>query len=215
MIADFFTAKENTAFVVALVVLTVLSLLIVTATLLGAIHLPEADADLEVDWDSDGLLNGLLEFFGVSAMPLSIFVLVATCSFFVTGYVIQMLALGTGGAFLPGWVAIAPAIAVSLGCCRLVGKGFAKTKFKLHTTAVASSSFLYRLVTIQSGVAKVGLSAEAKLVDDHGQTHYVLVEPKNPGESFPQGSEVILVEQVGSRFLAVSGNVEDILNNDN
>lgn len=214
MIADFFTAKENTAFVVALVVLAVLSLLIVTATLLGAIHLPEADADLEVDWDSDGLMNGLLEFFGISAMPLSIFVLVATCSFFVTGYVIQMMAIGTRGAFLPGWVAIAPAMLVTLGCCRLVGKAFAKTKFKLHTTAVASSSFLFRLVTIQSGVAKAGLSAEAKLVDDHGQTHYVLVEPKNPEEVFPQGSQVILVEQAGSRFFAVSGNVEDILNND-
>ena len=196
MIADFFTAKENTAFVVALVVLAVLSLLIVTATLLGAIHLPEADADLEVDWDSDGLMNGLLEFFGISAMP-SVHV-----------------SMSIMFAFLPGWVAIAPAMFVTLGCCRLVGKAFAKTKFKLHTTAVASSSFLFRLVTIQSGVAKAGLSAEAKLVDDHGQTHYVLVEPKNPEEVFPQGSQVILVEQAGSRFLAVSGNVEDILNND-
>ena len=187
MIADFFTAKENTAFVVALVVLAVLSLLIVTATLLGAIHLPEADADLEVDWDSDGLMNGLLEFFGISAMP-SVHVSMS--------------------------IMFAPAMFVTLGCCRLVGKAFAKTKFKLHTTAVASSSFLFRLVTIQSGVAKAGLSAEAKLVDDHGQTHYVLVEPKNPEEVFPQGSQVILVEQAGSRFLAVSGNVEDILNND-
>jgi hypothetical protein len=214
MISDFFTAKENTAFVVALVVLAVLSIMVVLATLLGAINLPEADADLEVDWDSDGILNGLLEFFGITAMPLSIFVLLATCSFFVTGYILQMVAVGVRGAFLPGWIAIAPALAVTMVSCRVVGKGFAKTKFKLHTTAVTSSSFLYRLVTIQNGIAKSGLSAEAKLVDDHGQTHYILVEPKNPEESFPQGSEVVLVEQVGSKFLAASGNVEDILNND-
>ncbi len=214
MISDFFTAKENTSFVVALVILAVLSVIIVTATLLGALHLPEADAELEVDWDSDGILNGLLEFFGISAMPLSIFVLVATCSFFVTGYVLQMLAIGARGAFLPGWIAIGPALIVTLANCRVVGKGFAKTKFKLHTTAVASSSFLFRLVTIQSGVARAGLSAEAKLVDDHGQTHYVLVEPKDPEVSFPQGSEVVLVEQVGSKFLAVSGTVEDILDQD-
>jgi hypothetical protein len=214
MVQEFFTSSQNAAFVWALVILTILSLVIVLGTLLGAIHLPDADADLEVDWETEGIASGLLEYFGVAAMPLSIFVLVGTCSFFVTGYAIQMFAIQTRGAFLPGWIAILPALLVTLTVCRLSGKAFAKSQLKLHTTAVASSSFLYRLVVIQQGTARPGLAAEAKLVDEHGQTHYVLVEPKNPNESFPQGSEVVLVEQIGSRFLAVSGSVEDILNQD-
>lgn len=215
MVQQFFTSSQNAAFVWALVILTILSLVIVLGTLLGAIQLPEADADLEVDWESEGLAAGLLEYFGVAAMPLSIFVLVGTCSFFVTGYAIQMVALNLRGTFLPGWIAIFPALIVTLILCRLSGKVFARSKLKLHTTAVASSSFLYRLVVIQQGTAKQGLAAEAKVVDEHGQTHYVLVEPRDPNESFPQGSEVVLVEQVGSRFLAVSGSVADILNHDN
>lgn len=214
MIQEFFTSSQNAAFVWALIILTVLSLVIVAGALLGAINLPEADGDLEVNWESDGVAAGLLEYFGVAAMPLSIFVLVATCSFFVTGYGIQMVALNTKGSFLPGWIAIIPALLITLTVCRFTGKMFAKSQLKLHTTAVASSSFLFRLVTIQAGTARHGLAAEAKLVDEHGQTHYLLVEPKNPDESFPQGSEVVLVEQVGPKFLAVSGKVEDILNTD-
>jgi hypothetical protein len=105
MIQEFFTSSQNAAFVWALIILTVLSLVIVAGALLGAINLPEADGDLEVNWESDGVAAGLLEYFGVAAMPLSIFVLVATCSFFVTGYGIQMVALNTKGSFLPGWIA--------------------------------------------------------------------------------------------------------------
>jgi hypothetical protein len=211
MIKEFFTSSQNAPFIWALLVMTCLSLVVVIASLIGAIEVHGADADLDVDWGEGDFGSHVLEYLGVAAMPVSVFVMVASCSFFVTGYVMQMFAHSMTGNFLQGWVAILPAFIVSVVACRSVGKVFAKSKFKLHTTAVLSSSFLYKLVTIHQGTARTGLAAEAKLLDEHGQTHYILVEPANKEEIFEQGSEVILVEQRGPTFLAVSGKLEDIL----
>lgn len=210
MIQEFFGAPENGPFIYALVIVALLSFLVVAGTLLGMIHLPEADADLEVDWGEGHFGDHVLEFLGVASMPMSLFMLLGSCTFFVTGYSIQLISRNSTGHFLSGWMAIVPALIVTIMVCRGVGKVFAKTQFKLHTTAVASDSFLYRLVVIHHGTAKKGLAAEAKLVDEHGQTHYCLVEPRDDGQEFPQGSEVVLVERVGPKFLAVSGSIQEM-----
>lgn len=214
MIREFFTSSQNAPFVWALVVQVFLSTLVVAGSLLGAIEMPEADADLDVDWGEGSFLESALEFLGVAAMPLSVFILLGSSTFFVTGYVIQLLAHNSSGSFLPGWIAILPAVIATAFACRGVGKVFAKTKFKLHTTAIPSSSLVFRMATISQGTARSGLAAEAKLVDEHGQTHYVLVEPKDNDDFFEQGTEVVLVEHHGPKFLAVRASVEAILDQD-
>lgn len=204
MVQKFFAAPENTVFLWALAILFILSLLIVSASLLGALNLPESDADLEVDWDTDSVGANLLEFLGISAMPLSIFVLVASCTFFVSGYTIQMVVASSRGSFLPGIWVILPSLVITAVTCRWIGKGFAKVKFKLDTSAVSQNSFLYQTATISQGVARAGLAAEAKLTDSFGQTHIVLVEPSEENVQFEPGTSVVLIENRGNKFIAVN-----------
>jgi hypothetical protein len=54
------------------------------------------------------------------------------------------------------------------------------------------------------GVAREGKPAQAKLKDQHGQTHYLLVVPDNPEEHFEQGNKTIIVSQSGSIFRVIA-----------
>jgi len=54
-----------------------------------------------------------------------------------------------------------------------------------------------------TGVAAAGSPAQARLRDEHGQRHYVMVEPANAGDRFPEGETVIIVRRDGATFYAV------------
>ncbi|MBX3117849.1 MAG: DUF1449 family protein [Fimbriimonadaceae bacterium] len=174
-------------------------------------HDPGLDRDLHVDWGHGSFAANLFEFLGITAIPASIFVVISSGSFFVTGFSIQWLAISTTGAFLPGWIAIMPATVVTVFICRTIGKVFARAKLKLDTTAIHSNTFQGRIATVTQGTAKSGLPAQAKFVDQFGQTHYVLVEPLHSTETFSEGAAVALMERQGPKFFVVSGKLEDIL----
>lgn len=203
----FLAAPQNAPFVWAFIVLVALTLLAIAASFAGAIDL---DADVDAD-GPDGPVEGVLEFLGAGAMPLSIFAVVACSTFFATGFLIQELALIQTGAFLPGWMAIAPALLVMVGACRATGRLAARLQLKAHTEAVASESFVGRIAVVSQGEARAGLPAQAKLRDEHGATHYVLVEPIRADDRFPEGAEVALLERRGSRFFVAGADLDDLL----
>ncbi|MFN3229573.1 MAG: OB-fold-containig protein, partial [Asticcacaulis sp.] len=39
--------------------------------------------------------------------------------------------------------------------------------------------------------------------DEHGQAHYVMVEPDNPSDILPEGTGVLLVRCVGAKYYAI------------
>lgn len=178
---------------------------------IGVDHATHLDHDLDVDWSEGHFVSNLFEYLGITAIPASIFVVISSCSFFVTGFTIQFIARSLNGAFLPGWMAILPSALMTIFVCRSIGKLFARAQLKLHTTAIHSNSFHGRIATVTQGTARAGLPAQAKFVDQHGQTHYVLVEPINPEETFSEGAAVALMERQGPKFFVVSGKLEDIL----
>ena len=51
--------------------------------------------------------------------------------------------------------------------------------------------------------AKFLSDMQAKLRDQHGQAHYVLVEPDNAGEELEPGSEVVIVRQASAVYYAI------------
>jgi hypothetical protein len=73
-----------------------------------------------------------------------------------------------------------------------------------ETYVVSEESFPGMIATITLGTAEAGKPAEAKLKDKHGQTHYILVEPDNPGEKYDMGEKAIIVSQNGSIFKVIS-----------
>ena len=56
------------------------------------------------------------------------------------------------------------------------------------------------VATIVIGSARRGSAAQAKLRDSYGQTHYVMVEPREAGDEFHAGDAVLLIAQAGALF---------------
>jgi hypothetical protein len=118
------------------------------------------------------------------------------------------LALQQGAAFVLGhplhW-GIASAGAVVLG---LVANAFASGIIgslipEFESTAIASEDLLRRRATVLEGAARRGAPARAKVVDQHGQAHYVMVEPHEDGDIVRQGETGLLVRKTGPLFFVV------------
>ena len=61
------------------------------------------------------------------------------------------------------------------------------------------------------GTARRNEPAQARLRDEHGKTHYVMVEPEFDGDELPSGTPVLLVKVDGSRFRAIAAPSEALV----
>ena len=65
-------------------------------------------------------------------------------------------------------------------------------------------SLIGRVATIVSGTARPGYPAQARVMNEHGQNLYVMVEPETDGVTFGSGEQILLKKQIsGSRFAGV------------
>jgi hypothetical protein len=178
--------------------------------------LPDIDIDVDVDLDADGAVSGnsltrLLGWLRIGQVPVLILLIILLTSFGLIGLGIQSVAHGAVGFMLPGWIASVPALIVSLPVVRVLGGGLAKVMPKEETDAVSEASFIGRVAVITLGSARSGSPAEARLKDEHGQVHYIMVEPDSDKEAFEQGSTVLLVKQESAVFKAIQNTNEALI----
>lgn len=193
------------------------------------VDLPEVDApDFDApDFDADvsgGALPGDIEAVGSSADPsaagqglfsqilgwlcfgrvpaLIILVLFLT-GFGLAGYLLQSLVQSVSGWLLPGILASGAAFAGALPFTRVTALGLSKIMPKDESDAVSRQTFVGKPALVVQGIARKGLPAQARLRDPTGQNHYLLVEPDIDGEELAQGTDIIIVRQVGARFTAI------------
>lgn len=197
----FLLAPENAPFSICLALMLLLTLLEAVAIAMGAalsdalhnlFHFPHIDHAAP-----DGAFESVLGWLHLGRVPLMILLSLLLGGFAIGGFVVQYASKAIAGGYLPAWLASVPALASGLGFTRVVGGAVAKVLPKDETTSVSESSLVGRCAVVTIGVAKRGAPAEARLRDQHGQAHYVMVEPDVPGEEFPQGTSVLLVGQVG------------------
>ncbi len=170
----------------------------------------DADIDLDIDGGpeldgigSPGVLSELLGWLCIGKVPLLILLIVFLTGFGLAGLFIQAAVQGTAGGVLPGWIAVFPAGAVAFPMVRVFGGMLGRLLPSIETSAVSSGTFIGRVATITAGEAREDAPAQAKLHDQHGQAHYVMVEPDLPGEVLEAGAEVLLVKQAGARFRGI------------
>lgn len=215
---DFLLHSANLPFAIALGIMIGIGLLEGISTLLGAglsslldSILPDFDFDVDMDVDADADLDALdsggalSHFFGwlhVGKVPVLILFILFLCGFGIAGLVLQSFASNALGFLLPPWLAAVPAVLAALFVMRWAGRLFIRWFATDETQAVAESSFVGRIAVITLGTARAGSPSQAKLRDEHGQTHYVMVEPENEAAEFPTGEEVLLIGQKGAVFLA-------------
>jgi membrane protein implicated in regulation of membrane protease activity len=136
-------------------------------------------------------------------VPLLILLIIFLTAFGVSGLLIQALTRSIAGAYWPGVVAAVPALVLALPAVRAMGGLFARVVPRDETTAVSEDSLVGRVAVVTVGVAAGNAPAEGRVRDEHGQTHYVMVEPDIAGETFPAGTEVLLVKRAGAKFFAI------------
>ena len=208
MIAFFFAA-ENLLFSAAICLMLMIGVLEGVGSLLGAglSHMLESlvpDVDIDgPDAAAGGGLSGFLGWLCVGRVPLLILLVAFLTAFGLSGLIIQSVAAKMLGAPLPGALAAIPAFAVSLPCTRWLGRAFARVMPHEETYAVSRGSFIGRVAVLTQGSADDVLSAEARLRDAHGRTHYVRVAADIAGERFTQGEQVLLVRNDGALFRVI------------
>ena len=70
-----------------------------------------------------------------------------------------------------------------------------------ETMAIYSEELIGRTAVIVLGEAKQNYPAQAKVSDQYGKTHYILVEPEQ-NETFTQGQSVVLTQKTKIGFQA-------------
>ncbi len=212
----FVLSSQNLPFAIALVLMFAIALLEGVTTLIGAglsdlidSLLPDLDVDMDFDADLDadihtpGLFTKLLSWFRVGEVPVLMLVIVFLTAFGLIGLFCQSVALRILGHMLPAALASVPALMVTFPVVRIGGGILARIIPKDETESVSEESFVGRVAVITLGRAERGKPAQARLSDQHGQAHYVMVEPDVGGACFEQGAQVLIVSHEGAVFKAI------------
>jgi len=209
---DFFLSPANTPFTIALGLMISFTLIeVVTASMGMGLSdmidsmLPEIDADIDLDMDGadasgPGSVTKLLAWFRIGEVPVVMLLIVFLTGFGLSGLILQYLAVSIIQMAVPVSLAALAAFLTAIPIVRICGGVLGKFMPKDETYAVSEKSFQGKVVTITLGEARVGKPAQAKLTDQHGQTHYMMVEPDEDNQQFAQGDKAIIVGQAGAIY---------------
>ena len=179
--------------VAILAVITVGMLELLSISLSGA-GVSEA-AEMLVDTDSLSALT-ITNWLLVRGLPLSIGLLLLMAGFGTVGFLVQL--------FAPAPMPYVLVVALLGGYLTLRGGGkLLAPLFGTHSTAVSEQSLIGRKAKVLSPRVAQGFAGEARVVDEHGQIHAVMIEPCEGTDVFNAGDSLVLVSRLGlSRFTA-------------
>ena len=152
---------------------------------------------------SASALSRVLGWLCVGRVPVLVLLVVFLTTFGLAGLLVQGLLQGLTTLLLPAWIAWAPALAVALPTTSAIGRGIARIIPKDETSAVSRDSLVGRIATVTLGEARQGNPAQARVRDQHGKTHYVMVEPDGADAALQAGEPILLVSRRGAVFRAI------------
>lgn len=197
---------HNLPFAIAIMLL----LFIAAAQLLGigdVFEGAEADIDLDVDGPdglaTGGFLESVLSLLGLGKVPFLIWLTVLLFLFAAIGVAGQQIAIGVLGTPFNMVLAALGAGAAALPLNGLLTRPLARVLPQDETSAVDVRSLVRRDAEIQVGTARRGSPARAKVIDQHGHPHFVMVEPNDPDAALVEGETVLLVRREGETFYAM------------
>jgi len=169
--------------------------------LIEAIGLGIGHLDLDHDIDGDVGHWSVLDWLGLgSQIPILIWLTSLLACFSLSGVALQQVATAIGGAPLQPTIAAGIAAAAGLVLNGFVASGFARILPTYESTVISRDELIRRRGTILEGQAKRGAPARARVVDQHRQVHYVMVEPHNDADVLSQGDTGLLVRREGTVF---------------
>ena len=218
---EFITAPQNLPFSVALALMFGIAVLegvtaVFGAALSGLLDslIPgfEADLDLsDVEVQSPNALSRLLGWLRVGKVPVLILLVIFLTGFGLIGLGIQSLTNNISGHLWPAYIASIPAVILALPIVRVFGGAISFIIPKDETEAVSQESFIGRIGSITLGSAKAGSPAEAKVRDEFGNSHYIMVEPDNVNEEFDSATPILIVKKEGHLYKVIRNDNDNLV----
>lgn len=196
----FLLSPDNVPFVAALVLMLLIGA--VEAFGLGG-GLAGGDGVDGLEGDANVETPSLLSWINVGRLPLLMLIVVFLLGFGLTGLIGQRIVAAILGQPAPWFLAAPLAFAAALPVTRVFGRGVARIMPRDETSAVSRDSLVGRVAVIVTGAARHAEAAQGRVRDEHGQVHYVMIEPDSPTDVFAQGSSVLLVRHAGAKYFAI------------
>ncbi|WP_300975523.1 OB-fold-containig protein [Sphingomonas sp. LHG3406-1] len=187
-------SPANAPFAVALVLMILIGLVEAIGLGLGSV---DVDASLHAEGDFLGWL-------GIGQVPLLILLILFLGLFAMVGFALQQLAGGLLGAPLSPWLAGPAAAALGLPLLGITARGAARILPRDETTAILRDSLIGKRATVTVGIARLGSPARARVIDQHGQPHFVMVEPTDERTAAGEGQVLLLVRREGDIFIGLA-----------
>jgi hypothetical protein len=207
---EFILEPFNLPFLVAILILITLLVIELISMAMGAGLSGILDNQFDADMDMDGDMPANQSFFSfylswmrVKQVPLLILLVLYLGIFAICGYLLQKMFVVWFGFPLPHWVSVPSAFLIGYPFYLFFGNLLGEHLFKDESSAVYESSFVGKLAEITVGTAKQGNPAEAKLIDEFGQLHYLMVEPEKENVQFKTGEKVKLTQKGEINFKAI------------
>lgn len=170
--------------------------------LIEAIGLGVGQFDLDADADLHG--GHMLDWLGVGAgLPILIWLTALLGCFTVSGVAVQQIATALTGAPLHAGIASVAGAVIGGVLNRFAAAGLARIMPTFESTAISTDDLIMRRGTVLEGAARRGRPARARVVDQHRQAHYVMIEPHDDADVIAQGETALLVRREGVVFFAI------------
>lgn len=150
--------------------------------------------------------DGPAAWLGLAGVPAMIWLAAALTGFGVAGLAIQSAAVAVAGP-LPAPLAVPPAAAAGLLFARAFGRTLSRLVPRTETTAQTARQLSRRRGVVTQGTASRGRPAEVRVVDRHGNAHFLRAEPLSDGDVIAQGTEVLVVSpprEAGHRLVPLA-----------
>ncbi|PLY07774.1 MAG: hypothetical protein C0625_04200 [Arcobacter sp.] len=210
-ILEFIFHQDNILFSSAIILMVFIALLEGVLAVLGAglsdmldSFIPDFEPDMDFNIDTDSAYS-FTKFFGwirLKEVPILMLLIVFLTSFGLIGLSIQFVLLKILGILWLQYLIAIPTFILSIFSLRIFGGIIKKILPKDESSSISKDELIGYIATITLGKAKKGLPAEAKTKDNHGQTHYFMIEPENEYEVFEQGEKVLILGQSETSFFA-------------
>ncbi len=179
-------------------------LLMVGVGLIEAIGLGGGYIDSVVDVDLNAQDGNALDWLGIgTGLPILIWLTSLLGCFTFAGVTIQQITTLVIGEPLDWALASVGALIIGSVANRFVASGLVKIIPAYETTVIESEDLIMRRGLILEGAARRGHPARAKVLDQHKQAHYVMVEPHNDDDVIAQGETAMLVRKEGAVFFGL------------
>ena len=172
--------------------------------LIEAIGLGLGHLDVHTDLHAEADSGGVLDWLGLGHdLPILIWLTSLLGCFTLAGIAIQQGATALAGAPLHWGLASGGALIAGSLLNTLAANGLARIMPGFETSVISTDDFLRRRGTILEGTARRGSPARAKIVDQHGQAHFIMVEPHDDHDAIAAGETALIVRRDGKLFYAL------------